>query len=1146
MSLQFVFGGSGSGKTTLLLQTIIEESIREPDKQFLVIVPEQFTMQTQRELVMRHPRHGILNIDVLSFQRLAYRVMEQTGMAGRTVLTETGKNLILRKVSAGVRDSLQLLGGRLDRQGTVSLVKSMLSELSQYGVGEDELQDMIALSESRSRLKRKLEDLLVLMRAFQAYRQDQFMTGEEVLQVLADMLPEAEIYRGCSVVLDSFTGFTPLQMKVLRTMFTTADSVRIALTLDAGESPGGRILEQDLFYLTKKTVQSLSRLAADAGTQILEPVWAGKGTGRFRPGSALKQLSQSLLHFQAACGDTSSWDGDISDIRLFECPSPGEEAQFAAENIRRLVFEKGYRFREIAVIAGSMLPYECHLANAMEAYRIPYFIDHKVMALVNPMLEMIRAALEAARTNLSYESVIRLCRTNLSGLSFEEVDLLDNYLLAKGIRGLSGWQQEWIRPGAFIDEEELCRINHIREQLIGKLAPPLLILQRKTGRVEEYVSAVRSLIDSFSLREQMKERADLLRAGGDEAALQKAMEYDQISGILDQVLDEAAALLEGEVVTAREFARILDAGFEEARVGVVPPGLDQVYIGDLERTRLSNIRALLFVGMNDGYVPGASLTGSLLSQADRSFLLRAGCNLAPDARTDCYIQRFYQYLCLTKPSEMLLISWSRNGSDGSEMKPSYLTGALKRLFPDLATERPFEETRTQILSPEGALERLAVTLREEKQGNSISGPDLKAYLREEGREKAQAEALKEAAGYRLSHPALDGKISNALYGRDLTASVSRMESFAGCPYQYFARYGLKLQEREEHRIEAADIGSLLHDALAVFSEDLKKHPQYSWKTVPEEVWKELLRGAILKADERTGNTLFQDSGRNAGTFTRLERILTRTVWALLEQIRAGSFEPVFFEHSFRRPLPGQQLSVTGKIDRIDLAGEDGKQYVKIVDYKSGEKKLSFSELYDGRDIQLAIYQQEALEQIGRMHPGADVHPAGMFYTCLKDPIVDGLPDDAVSETDEEFDGADDRQIRRSQLQKLKPEGLINKNAEVLQLYARDPDNLAFVAPVSCTNGGKIRSSTSLLEEEELKKISAYATNLLIRQSREIREGRIDACPYRSRGSLFCSWCSYDSVCGYDRKLPGARIRSGTALTRQQILEQIAREEIPGE
>ena len=1137
MSIQFVFGASGSGKSTLLYKTIIEESIREPDRQFLVIVPEQFTLQTQRELVMLHPDKGILNIDVLSFQRLAYRVMEQTGCRQKDILTESGKNLVLRKVSHQVQDQLTVLGNRLDRQGTITLIKSALSEFSQYGIEEEQLRDMIGLCKSRSTLKKKLEDMLVLMRAFDACRRDRFRTAEEILGILAHELPHAGTCRGASIVLDGFTGFTPLQIRVLEQMMKTAGTVRIALTLDPGEEFLAEPDEQDLFYLTKKTVHTLTKLAMKTGTQILEPEWVSPGAGRFAAGSGLKYLQERLLHTgrEMEQEGNSFRDTVPGDIHLYECAGPSAEADFAAETIRRLVHEQRLRFGEIAVITGSMSSYEHHLVRALEEYDIPYFVDHKVNASLNPMLEFIRSVLDAAAANLSYESVMRLLRTGLTGFGTDQIDQFDNYLLAKGIRGINSWKKEWIRPSGTIPEESLEEINRMRDALIRKLEEPLRILQHGSEKIDTYVGAVRELLNVFEIGERMKEKAAWFRDAGDETSALRAMEYEQIAEVVEQVLTQAENLIGDETVPAREFARILEAGFEEAKVGLVPPGLDQVYVGDLQRTRLSHIRTLIFTGMNDGFVPSVQGTESILSQADRTFLLREGCLLAPDERTDGYIQRFYQYLCLTKPSDSLIISWSVCDAGGSPMRPSYLVGTLRRLFPQLRIHRPFEEG-SRILSDRKGLQLLAQECRRQQETGEETDPVLMEHLGSRTETAGIAAYLPGAAAYELKHAPLAEETARNLYGEQMTMSISRMETFAGCPYQFFVRYGLKLKEREEYRIQAADIGSLMHDAMAIFSRELSTHPLFDWYTVPESVWREMVDRAIHKADENTGSTLFTDTGRGAGTFARMQRILSRSVWAMLEQIRAGSFVPVLFEQGFRRTLPDENLIVTGQIDRIDLASDDTGLYVKVVDYKTGEKKFQYKELFDGRDIQLAVYLQEAMEMAAMRHPGVKPEPAGMFYYCVKDPVADAGASDLPAAGDQAAYLPE--KIREKQLSQMKTDGLINQDDGVLSLYCTDLSRLGLYTPAAVTAGGKLRSSKALVTGEDLRRISGYALQLLRRQSRRIRCGQIESRPCRSGRVLHCEWCAYSEVCGFDAMLPGARTRMGSILTDEQILEII--------
>ena len=408
MSLQFIFGSSGSGKSQLLCRTLIEESRRHPEHNYIVIVPEQFTMQTQRDFVMAHPDGGIMNIDVLSFRRLAHRIFEEVGADRRSVLTETGKNLMLRKVAMEQKESLQVLGSRMNRPGYVSEVKSMLSELMQYEITDFEMRQMIEFAGARPLLAAKLEDLRVLYSAFMEYQRERFMKPEELMDVLCQVAADSALLRRSTLAFDGFTGFTPSQMKVLRELLVLCPRVWVTVTIDAREAFYGEIREHELFALSKKMIRGVSDAAQDA-TTIEEPIVLGRrGIPRFREGGMLLHLERNLFRGKREIyrkGKASQAGEEKAEISLHTSSVPAQEVHFAARTVSRLTREEGYRYRDIAVITGNLSSYDNYIKKIFPMYGIPAFLDETRHILLNPCLEFVRGALNAAEKDFSCETV---------------------------------------------------------------------------------------------------------------------------------------------------------------------------------------------------------------------------------------------------------------------------------------------------------------------------------------------------------------------------------------------------------------------------------------------------------------------------------------------------------------------------------------------------------------------------------------------------------------------------------------------------------------------------------------------------------------------------------------------------------------------
>ena len=431
MALQFIFGNPGSGKSHYLYEHIIRESMKHPDINYIILVPEQFTMQTQKELVLRHPRHGIMNIDVLSFARLAFRVLEETGNGSREILDDEGKNLILRRLAGKKEDSLKVLKGNIKKPGYISEVKSVISELTQYNISPDGMDDMITEADESSYLAWKLKDIQVMYQAFEEYLADKYITKEELLDVLSQMVAKSEILKNSVIALDGFTGFTPVQNRLLGELMSICKEVLITVEMDGREDAFRYTHPYQLFALSKQMVTGLVQIAGERKIEIADPIYLyDKPVYRFRSNPELGFLESELFRYSR-----KQYPDETDHLSVYAAGSPDMEAKLTAQKIRRLVREKGYHYRDIAVICSDMGTYADHLERACTEYQIPVFMDYKKSILLNAFVEYVRSVLSMVEQDFSYESVFRFLRTGFTEFTRDEIDRLENYVVAVGLRG---------------------------------------------------------------------------------------------------------------------------------------------------------------------------------------------------------------------------------------------------------------------------------------------------------------------------------------------------------------------------------------------------------------------------------------------------------------------------------------------------------------------------------------------------------------------------------------------------------------------------------------------------------------------------------------------------------------------------------------
>ena len=585
MALQLILGNSGAGKSHYIFEKIIKEAEEAPGKQFLVIVPEQFTMQTQKDLVMMHPRRGIMNIDVLSFERLAHRVFEEVGGEHRKILEDTGKNLILRRLAEEKKDELTLLGGNMKKLGYISEIKSLLSEFTQYRVTSTQLEEMMERNQNNPQLYFKLKDMKVIYDSFQAYLEGTYLTAEELLGALEQTVERSEAVQGSVIVLDGYTGFTPVQLSLLKKLLALAERVSVTLTMDAAEDPFAPGAEYELFHMTKKTIRSLVTLAEEAKVPVEKPVLLkDAGSCRFLQAPALGFLESAVFRRRKR-----SWEKETEEVALYAAHSPRAEAEMVGERIQRLVRDEGFRYRDMAVVTGDLELYGTLMEQVFARLRIPGFMDRKKDVLKNPFVEFLRALLAVIQEDLAYEPMFRLLRSGMTGISREETDRLENYVIARGVRGFSGWNREWKRPLRGMEEEELAELNEIRTRAVQGLSELRKRLKDKEADTGSMTRAVYDYLTGLRIQQQLKEYEERFQAAGDHS---RAREYAQIYGMVMELFDKMVMLLSDCRMSFSEYTELLDAGLSEMKVGLIPAGTDQVVVGDMERSRLKDIKVL--------------------------------------------------------------------------------------------------------------------------------------------------------------------------------------------------------------------------------------------------------------------------------------------------------------------------------------------------------------------------------------------------------------------------------------------------------------------------------------------------------------------------------------------------------------------------
>lgn len=1133
MSLRFYFGPSDGALSKKIYQDVIERSLDKPEQNFLIIVPDQFTMQTQKEISELHPRGGLINIDVLSFGRLGHRVLEEVDCREIPVLDDVGKCLVLQKVAEGLEEELPVLGSSLRKQGYLREVKSAISEFMQYGLSPKDVEELVSFAGEKKALAGKLRDLGVIYEKFKEYIQDHFVTAEETLDVLRRNLSKSKLLRGSVVVLDGYTGFTPIQYRVLQEMATLCDEMILTLVCGEEDSPYRLDGEQKLFYLTKKTVNDLERLAAEVNVE------RDRREDVFLPDEK-KDGELAFLRKHFFRYDLHKYRGDVHEISIAETLNPAGEVHYVATEIQRLIRGGEVSYRDVVLVSGDLESYAPYVESEFARLGIPCFIDRTRSITLNPMTEFMLSALNLPLKNYSYEAVFHYLRSGLAGIPEDEVDRLENYVIEMGIRGKKAWQERFARKTKAMnrrdpkDEAPLEALNRTRETFASQVTD---LNEKRKGKASEYVDRLYDFLVEAQAERKLSELAKRFEARGD---LARAKEYTQIYRLVMDLLNQIYQLLGEEEVTLQEFVDILTGGLAEIQVGLIPQSVDRVLVGDVERTRFKPVKVLFFLGVNDGNIPRNTSKGGIISDVEREFLKESDHALAPTPRQQAFIQRFYLYLNVTKPKEKLYFSYSRQGSDGKTLRPAYLIDTLKRTFPDLALQVAMDQTKVgDVLTRDEGRRLLAQSLRDYAGGLLPKEREQDFYVLYaafDGEMTAKdREHYQNAAFLRHEDGTLLREIARLVYGEILENSVSRLETYASCAYRHFLKYGLSLKEREEFSFEAVDLGNVYHGVLERFSKCLEQENK-TWFDFEEEFARSKVREAMEQVSKEYGGSVLYANERNRYQVTRMERILVRTVLTMQKQLKKGAFVPKEYEVSFHQitdlkevGLSGQEkMKLIGKIDRVDLAEDERNVYVKIMDYKSGDKDFDLVALYHGLQLQLVVYVNAALERVRKKHPGKDVVPAALLYYHVEDPMVEGKQDIGEEELGQMLERA------------LRTKGVVNDDPEVVRLLDGIFTDKSDAIPVERKKDGTYGARSKIMSRENLEKVSRFVNHKLAALGKEILEGNVALNPYERGDETSCKYCPYGKVCGFDKAIPGCEKRV-LKETAEEILPLIEKE-----
>lgn len=1155
MSLQIIYGTAGTGKSTYIFQKIQEKLNRQyknekeesdtnntkvnsaetkiPSTPIKIITPEQFSFTAEQKLLGFAPSNSVLTAEVITFNRMAYRILEEVGGKTKSHLSSSGRAMLLDDILLTQKNDFTFLG-KTDEN--VDMIATQLTELKKHNVSIDNLKEITANMQN-TYLKKKLQDVYNIYEAYTTRVQKQYIDENDGLTILAEKLDDSIQFKNCDIYLDEFVGFTLQEYDVLRKLIKYSETVTVTIcadNLNFNTNP-----DQDIFYSNKQTAARLIKIANEENVKIKEPV---------NLNFEQNQLNTSLEHINLAINHSANkvnrfhtpelqhlaenmsapfytkYAKEVQYISLFLANNPYSEIEHVAIEITKLVKEQHYRYEEIAIITKDIATYGCLCKAIFRRYQIPVFIDEEKDLSENVLIKWMLSLLDIFVKNWSYEAVIGYVKTGFTNLEQYEISMLENYSLKFGLKGNNWYAKDW----KFYEEteEEQQIILHAKKQVIV----PLLQFKENLKGVKTVKQITQSLykfmVDNH-IPEILEEKIAHLQEEGE---IERANEYINSWNIVRDLLKELIHILGGEQITFERYSKILKMGFKSSHLGAIPGTADQVIMGDTDRSRSHKVKAVFIIGLNDGSFPSNHKDEGFIDDQDREMLKSQGIELAKGTTEQLYDDQFNIYKAFTTAEEKLYLSYVSSDAEGKSLRPSIMLNKIKRMFPTLKEESDVVERKSEILLKYTTFDELLVQLRKFQEGEEIDKIWFQIYRYYQNYEPEKLQQSLQALQYKNVPGKLEQTNLEKLYGNTLKTSVSRLEQYEACAFSYYLKYGLKLKEQNTFKVEAIDTGNFMHEVIDSFFYYLEEN-QFSVKDLSEEQIKTITQEIVEEKLTLKKYDIFQSIPKYRVLAQRLKKVIVRSMQFIVNSLKYSEFEVLGHELEFKQgkeypPITfelsnGKKVEITGKIDRIDIAKTPDGNYIRIIDYKSSVKNIDLNEVLAGLQLQLLTYLDAACKM-------EEVLPAGVFYFPLIDPILNC--DKQVAE----------EQIKEELQKQFKMKGLILADVNVVK---KMDTNLTYgnsnIVPAYINKEGEVSDKASTLNRKQFESLQTYMEKIIKQISNEILDGNINIEPYYhiQNKKTPCEYCNYKSICQFNQTTPNS-YRYITNASKEYVLEQM--------
>ena len=1085
---QLVFGRSGFGKTEFIRQKIKEKV--DSGQSVILIVPEQFSFESERALYFLLGARSSMQVEVLSFSRLAHNIFREYGGINRQYVSDGGKNILMHLAINELADQLSVYKKNISGNGFIKCMTSAVSELKQYGVTPN---DLLAASEKSDDipLKNKTLELSKILTAYSAMLTRGYADSDDDLTAALELLREHDFWHDKCVFVDEFKGFTSVEIDILGSCITGAKEVWTAFCT---ESDSDNTDDTQLFSGIGSVVNRLKNKARENSITISSPI---KLLHPYRFGN------DSLAHLESQIFSLSKEKCDLDEnniVQIFGARNYYYEIEYIASTIKTLVRDDGLKYRDIAVIGRNIEDYKGPLKTVMKRYDIPIFYSVNEGVLSKPLPAFVLSLLRAAVKNYDNDAIFAALKTGLTPLSTEQISIAENYIFTWNIKGRM-WEVPFVQnPRGFIPEfteediEELDTVNLVRDYVYSAINTLRIATDGCNG--DGFVKAVYETIEWLGIPERYTE---IIKNTYDE---NRANAYKRVWEVVCDTLEEMGQILKNTVLTLQKFAELLEIMLETLDIGDIPQTLDQVLVGDASLVRPNSPSVVFAIGVNEGVFPMIPESAGIFSDSERRELMDLGVTLADATDKKIIDEQFIAYKTLTSASDRLYISYSSYDLKGTPLCESSIIEEIKKIIPS-AIHTHDEEIAADFYCQnyDSSYHTLA---RNYRRDTPIRAALVEYFADNDDYSAGLAEL--ERASQKTVFKIDDHDLSKKLFGSYMKLSPSKVEQYHKCSFAYFLESGLKLKKKKKAELNFLEIGSLIHYALQYL---LQKHGGKGLISLSDED----IKSEVLKILSEYLETYM--GGRKDKTkrfkylYTRLANTLTKLIVQLAAEFAQSEFEPVDFELKvgsdgeippIELMLPtGGNIRVEGVIDRVDVMSRGKHKYIRIIDYKTGSKEFKLSDVYYGINMQMLIYLFSIWQNGYRRY--GNVVPAGILY----------MPANTKPVTSDR--NTPDEELAKKSIETFKMNGLILDDPDIIKGMDKSAKGIFINAKLD--KNGKPSKKDTVASLAQLGKLKSYTQRLLVQMADELRGGKIGANPSKDGDFSACTYCNFQSICGHE-------------------------------